>query len=504
MPHQFCRLLLIVLVMLITTSSVQSQGRRVALVIGNSEYSHTPRLGNPKNDAEDIGVTLKKLGFAVLEGRDLDKAAMDRKVRDFAEALVGADVGLFFYAGHGLQVGGQNYLVPVDAKLSTASAVDFEMVRLDLVHRAMERETSTNILIMDACRDNPLARNLARALGTRSTQVGRGLASVESGEGTLISYSTQPGNVALDGTGRNSPYAAALLKHISAPGDDLPTILIKVRNDVMQETGRRQVPWEHSAMTAKFYFIAPMPTALQVEMSFWETVKDSPNPAVLTSYLERYPQGTFVPLARALIEQHNQQREAERAAREAELRRQDEAHKRAELERIAAERAAAESREHELQKALEEVRIAREAVKAAEMQRSAAVKAADESRKLAEAEGRRETERKEAERQKLVALPKTPHPFDGTWEMVRLGQNCGTPRFTPTLHVQNGVILASMGAGGVRGTVSASGVLRLSHQATGSAGGAHSYSGTLRGNSGSGTFSHSTGPCSGTFTLTRR
>jgi uncharacterized caspase-like protein len=103
------------------------------------------------------------------------------------------------------------------------------MVRLDLVHRTMERESNTNILIMDACRDNPLARNLARALGTRSTQIGRGLAAVESGEGTLISFSTQPGNVALDGTGRNSPYAAALLKHIAIPGDDLPTILINVR-----------------------------------------------------------------------------------------------------------------------------------------------------------------------------------------------------------------------------------------------------------------------------------
>ncbi len=264
-----------------------AQGKRVALAIGNSEYKHTPRLENPKNDATDMAAVLKKLGFAVIEGRELDKAAMDRTIRDFAEALGGAQAGLFFYAGHGLQVGGQNYLVPVDAKLTTASAIDFEMVRLDLVHRTMERETSTNILIMDACRDNPLARNLARALGTRSSQIGRGFASVEAGEGTLISYSTQPGNVALDGKGRNSPYATALLKHIATPGDDLPTILINVRNDVMQETARRQVPWEHSAMTAKFYFIPPTPTALQIELTFWGSVKDSHNPAVLSSYLDR-------------------------------------------------------------------------------------------------------------------------------------------------------------------------------------------------------------------------
>ena len=270
MSARFSRIVVALLVVFLAASPALAQGKRVALVIGNSEYKHTPRLENPKNDATDMAAMLKKLGFVVIEGRDLDKASMERTVRDFAEALGGAQVGLFFYAGHGLQVGGQNYLVPIDAKLTTASAIDFEMVRLDLVHRTMERETSTNILIMDACRDNPLARNLARALGTRSTQIGRGLAAVESGEGTLISFSTQPGNVALDGTGRNSPYAAALVKHIATPGDDLPTILINVRNDVMRETERRQVPWEHSALTAKFYFIppAPQPTAQQLELTF--------------------------------------------------------------------------------------------------------------------------------------------------------------------------------------------------------------------------------------------
>jgi uncharacterized caspase-like protein len=117
---------------------------------------------------------------------------------------------LFFYAGHGLQVSGANYLVPVDARLEDASGLDFELVRLDLVQRTMEREVATNIIFLDACRDKPLARNLARALGTRSVEIGRGLAPTQGGAGTLISFSTQPGNVALDGTGRNSPFAAAL------------------------------------------------------------------------------------------------------------------------------------------------------------------------------------------------------------------------------------------------------------------------------------------------------
>ena len=226
----------------------------MALVIGNSAYQHTTKLANPRNDATDISSALKVHGFQVIEGYDLDKSSFDRTVRDFAVALKGADVGVFFYAGHGLQVAGQNYLVPIDATAEGAEAIDFEMVRVDVIHRTMERQTNTNILFLDACRDNPLARNLSRSMGTRSSEVGRGLAAVESGIGTLISYSTQPGNVALDGTGRNSPFAAALVKQLTGTGDDLSAILIAVRNDVMIATQRKQVPWEHSALTGRFYF----------------------------------------------------------------------------------------------------------------------------------------------------------------------------------------------------------------------------------------------------------
>ena len=246
-------------VLVLTTGSAGfAATKRVALVIGNSAYQHTPILENPKNDAADMTAALSDLGFAVIGGTDLDKAAMDRKVREFAEALNGADVGLLFYAGHGLQVGGQNYLVPIDAKLTTAAALDFEMIRLDLVHRAMERESKTNIVFLDACRDNPLGRNLARAMGTRSADIGDGLAAVESGVGTLISFSTQPGNVALDGDGRNSPFASAMVKQLALRGGaDLGEMLIHVRNDVMGATRGKQIPWEHSALTAKFYFVPP-------------------------------------------------------------------------------------------------------------------------------------------------------------------------------------------------------------------------------------------------------
>ncbi len=137
--------------------------KRVALVIGNSAYQHTAALKNPRHDAADMAAVLKGLGYRVVEGLDVDKATMDRTIRDFAAVLADAKVGLFFYAGHGLQVSGENYLVPIDAKLESASALEFEMVRVQLVQRVMEQATETNILFLDACRDNPLSRNLARA-----------------------------------------------------------------------------------------------------------------------------------------------------------------------------------------------------------------------------------------------------------------------------------------------------------------------------------------------------
>jgi|SRR5262245_50968932 len=238
---------------LLLWSSPVFAAKRVALVIGNSAYQNAPSLPNPAHDAADISAALRKHGFKTIDGFDLDKPAFDRKVRDFSNTLADAEVSLFFYAGHGLQVAGQNYLVPIDAKAETADALDWEMVRLDLVQRTMERVASTNIIFLDACRNNPLARNLARVMGTRSVEINRGLAAVESGVGTLISFSTQPGNVAVDGSGRNSPFSGALVKHISS-NEDLSTILISVRNDVMKETQGKQVPWEHSALRARFYF----------------------------------------------------------------------------------------------------------------------------------------------------------------------------------------------------------------------------------------------------------
>lgn len=246
---------LVVLLAVVTSSGAFAE-RRVALVIGNGAYSEAPPLANPANDAAEVAAVLTEVGFKVFVGIDLDKRAFDRTIRDFSRSVTDADVALLFYAGHGLQVAGRNFLVPIDAKLENERDLDFEAVPLEFLLRQMEldRDGRTNIVFLDACRDNPLARNLARSMGTRSASVGRGLAQVQTGIGTFISYSTQPGNVALDGDGRNSPFTTALVEALAEPGRSLTSTMIEVRKRVVATTNGRQVPWDHSSLTGEFYF----------------------------------------------------------------------------------------------------------------------------------------------------------------------------------------------------------------------------------------------------------
>jgi hypothetical protein len=290
-----------------------SADKRVALVVGNSAYQHTTPLKNPTNDANDVAAALTRLGFDVVVGIDLDYGGLRQRVRQFSDKLPGAEVALFFYAGHGLQVAGKNYLAPVDARLESEADLDFATVDLDLVIRNMERENRTNIVFLDACRDNPMATNLARRMGTRSASIGRGLARVETGVGTLIAFATQPGNVALDGAGRNSPFTTALLQTIEKPNLPLGEVMISVRNSVLRMTGGKQVPWEHSSLTGQFYFAraieaapaqpAPAATdAATLERTYWESIKDSRNPRLFEAYLKRYPRGTFSDIAKITLD----------------------------------------------------------------------------------------------------------------------------------------------------------------------------------------------------------
>jgi uncharacterized caspase-like protein len=312
------RILCILAVFLIWAMPAHAE-RRVALVIGNSAYEHVPQLANPKNDAADMAKKLEKLGFEVVVGEDLDLTGMRSKAREFIAKLDGADIALFFYAGHGLQVNGNNYIAPVDAKLATHLDLEFETLPINLVMSAMEQSTKVNLVFLDACRDNPLAENLARSMGTRSGAVGRGLAKLGSGVGSLIAFATQPGNVALDGEGRNSPFTTALLKHLGTPGQSVTDDLIQVRKEVLDATAGKQVPWDNSSLTGPVVLKdepkeepkvepAPAPEAKAptqsdnaVELAFWDSVKDSIDPSLLQTYLDQYPQGLFAKLAIAKI-----------------------------------------------------------------------------------------------------------------------------------------------------------------------------------------------------------
>ena len=254
----FSRLLtagLTVVLLALPCSATHAAGR-VALVVGIGSYRQAPSLRNPVHDAEDLSRALQELGFEVVLLTDAGKSPLDAAIRTFARQVATADVGLVFFAGHGVQVAGQNYLLPADARLENARDLELDAIRLDLLLGLLEsgREGQVSIVLLDACRDNPLTRNLARAAGVRSDAYPRGLAAVESGAGTFIAFATAPGKVAYDGQGRNSPFTAALLRHIRTANRGLNALMIEVRRDVMAATGNAQVPWDHSALLQDFQF----------------------------------------------------------------------------------------------------------------------------------------------------------------------------------------------------------------------------------------------------------
>jgi len=228
------------------SSLLAATEQRIALVIGNSAYSSGP-LKNPVNDATDMATMLKKLGFSVTLKKNAGLQEMEEAIESFGNSLKRGGVGLFYYAGHGVQVNGTNYLLPIGAKINKEADVKYQAVDANKILDEMATANNgLNIVMLDACRDNPFARSFRNAT--------RGLAIVSSApSGTFISYSTSPGNVARDGDGRNSPYTSALLQYMQAPGLTISDVFINVRAKVKKETG--QVPWELSSLEGQFYFM---------------------------------------------------------------------------------------------------------------------------------------------------------------------------------------------------------------------------------------------------------
>ena len=287
---------------------------RVALVIGNAAYQHAPPLANPKNDAADMAGLLRRLGFAVTEGFDITEAAMRDLIKAFDRQAGTAKVALLFYSGHGMEVDGANYLLPVDAQLEASRDLRHEAIELDFVLESMG--TGTNLVFLDACRDNPFARGWAGAKSV--VVVGRGLAEVTeaSASGMFIAFATHPGHTAADGEGRNSPFTAALKQNIETPGLEVNALLTEVRKTVLASTGDVQRPWANSSLSAAF-FVRPSSThtaarpgpapepRMDPEQEEWRFVRDSGNPKAVRDFLELYPNGRLAGAARALLAQQS-------------------------------------------------------------------------------------------------------------------------------------------------------------------------------------------------------
>lgn len=295
---------LLALLFIATTVPATAQQKRIALVIGNSGYgSDIGKLANPKNDATLMASTLRSVGFDVLTKIDGDRRTMARAIQEFGRKLTAAGketVGLFYYAGHGVQANGTNYLIPVGAAIGTEADLEIEAVSAAWVLGQMEyARNALNVVVLDACRNNPFKRSFRSAT--------RGLARMDAPRGSILAYAAGPGQVAADGASLNSPYTEALTRAMRVPGLKLEDVFKRVRVRVELVTQEKQTPWEESSLRGDFYFVAPnvakstgtaMSTQMDKEALFWNTIKGSRRALDFQAYLDKFPNGTFASLAR--------------------------------------------------------------------------------------------------------------------------------------------------------------------------------------------------------------
>ncbi|MFK5984947.1 MAG: SUMF1/EgtB/PvdO family nonheme iron enzyme [Pseudomonadota bacterium] len=319
---------------------------RVALVIGNSAYEGSP-LRNPVNDAKDIAAALEELGFEVVLGTDLNREQINQKVSEFSPMLKKADIGFFYFAGHGFQYNGENYLVPVAFNINSENDIPHEALSTGRILKKMDLAgNAVNIVVLDACRNNPYAdsyqsANRSLSISSRSRGLSRagkkGLTRLDGPSGSFIAYATAPGNVAADGTGKNGLYTQYLLKYMLQSGMVIERVFKKVRIGVMKDTAGNQVPWENSSLLGDFYFVEldePASKSLgmdflsssdkknspqeadKFELQFWNSVEKSQSPNLYKAYLKKYPKGHFIEIAAIQLEQllqlKQQQKQQER------------------------------------------------------------------------------------------------------------------------------------------------------------------------------------------------
>lgn len=312
------RFLAIVGLCFVVLSAAQAAAaeRRVAMVVGNADYQYAGKLRNPLNDAADIAASLRSLGFDVIDATDRSSRQFEEDIETFANASQNADVALFYYSGHAMQLAGANYLLPIDFDADTEMAVKRQAFNLSDIVEQMEAAAKVSLVFLDACRNNPLADALKAKLTSkgRSAELGRGLARVATGNAnTMIVFATAPGTIAADGTGRNSPFTQAMLQYLPAPGVEIETMMKRVTSTVEAETGRKQQPERLSKLTIEFYFspgdategataAAPADDRLAGETAFWQAVQSSTSADDFQDYLDGVRSGRFTGLFTPLAE----------------------------------------------------------------------------------------------------------------------------------------------------------------------------------------------------------
>jgi uncharacterized caspase-like protein len=405
--------------------------KRVALVIGISRYQQVPRLTNPARDAEAMSSLFKKAGFDVVDSeRDLGISDLRRVIREFSEISRDADISVVYYAGHGIEVDGTNYLVPADAKLMSDFDVEDETVSLDRVLKALDPVKRLKLVILDACRDNPFAKTMKRSVASRS--IGRGLAKLEPAmPDTLIAFAAKAGAVANDGDGQNSPFATALIKHIAEPGLDLRLAFGRVRDDVLKTTSNRQEPFVYGSLGGQTVALVPQtakPADAEAEARIdYELAAQIGTKEAWNSFLASHNTGLYADLARAQnsklsaaqqtrIKADDARREAEEQAAQkaAEFRRQLEeqsTRQTAEAKQKLSEQAKKdleEARRQVAEQAKKELDEARHQVELAQQQADAARRQVEEAKRQAIADAQLQVEqaRREAkeEAEKLASL----------------------------------------------------------------------------------------------------